>query len=458
MADTIGSMAATIRATAGQFDADLKQAGRSVDRFKSHVEASEPKGGILSMLSGGFGQGAGLAVGFAAVTAAVTAVAGSFRGLFAAVEEGERLGDLAAQIGATTEELTSLRFAADISGSSAQIMDDALAKLAQRLGEARAGTQETALAFQALGLDVDEFAKLSVSEQIKTIADKFQDVKNPADQAALAMDLFGKQGVKLVNVLNSGREGIEALQARSDELSNTLSTEDAAALSSVADGVDELKAAWGALWKDLTVAVAPALKTVLTVLTEIVSAASYVARAVGSLFKSHRKGMEEVSQQAKSGDNPIDVLKEQAKAAAEAKKKLDDLMRQGEQVTAANRTPQEEFNDKIADLLKLLDVGAIKWDTYRRAVEAAANDLDKATEAKQEFEQVGATPGVSSAQRGTSAAATAINQSMRTQMDLAKIALNHQKRTADEVTKQTRILQNIENALEQGGNARPVNI
>jgi len=33
MADTIGSLTAVIRATAGAFDSDLKQAGRSIDDF-----------------------------------------------------------------------------------------------------------------------------------------------------------------------------------------------------------------------------------------------------------------------------------------------------------------------------------------------------------------------------------------------------------------------------------------
>ena len=46
---------------------------------------------------------------------------------------------------------------------------------------------------------------MSAGDAFKAIADGFKNVKNPADQAALAVDLFGKQGVNLVNVLNQGR-------------------------------------------------------------------------------------------------------------------------------------------------------------------------------------------------------------------------------------------------------------
>src|SRR5262245_50326153 len=150
MADTIGSMAAVIRATSGQFDADLKQAAGSVDRFKRHVDSAAAgggKGGLIDMLTGGAGAGAGFAAGFAAVTAAVAAVTTSFKKLFETFDEAERISDLASQINATTNELTSLRFAADISGSSGEILDASLEKLTQKLGEARSGSAATAAAF-----------------------------------------------------------------------------------------------------------------------------------------------------------------------------------------------------------------------------------------------------------------------------------------------------------------------
>jgi hypothetical protein len=57
-----------------------------------------------------------------------------------------------------------------------------------------------------------------------------------------------------------------------------------------------------------------------------------------------------------------------------------EVQREGVQVTEANRTAQEKYNDEIERLRELLAEGAISQQTYGRAASAAADDLTKANE------------------------------------------------------------------------------
>lgn len=454
---TIGSMTAVVRATAGQFDADLKQAGNSIKQFQNKVNNSGGSGGGLM---GMFGGGASFAAGFAAVQTGIAAVTGTVQKFFSTIDNVENMQDFARQIGATTREITGLRFAAEIGGSSAEVMDAALQKMTQKLGEAREGSAETRVAFEALGLKLEDLAAMTTGEQLKAIADRFKEVKNPADQAAIAVDIFGKQGVNLVNVLNEGSDGINKMIDRGRELGVVLGTDAANEMSAASTVIKEMKAAWQGLWNQLTLAVLPTLKSIVSVLTDIISFGRKATQGVVSLFEpiAKRGAASPASPVAvETSESPLAQMKAAAKEADDAKKVMDDLFRQGESVTKSLRTEQEKYNASITDLKNLLDVGAIGWETFNRGVMQAASELEKAAAAKEEFDRVGMTPGVGSAQFGSSAAATAVNQSRRMQLDLARISANYDKRSAEGIEKSNRIQQQILQALENSG-SRGVNI
>lgn len=70
-----------------------------------------------------------------------------------------------------------------------------------------------------------------------------------------------------------------------------------------------------------------------------------------------------------------------AEAAKEAARLQSEVARDARRVYEETRTPLERFNAKFADLTKLVSIGAIDWETYRRAVAAAKDELKKADEA-----------------------------------------------------------------------------
>lgn len=443
MADkTIGSMAAVIRATAGQFDADLKQAGKSVDRFKSHVEASAPKGGFMDA----FGMGAGIGAGIAAIQAAIQSVGATFSKVFDTINQGEATADLAAQLGATTEELSSLRYAAEISGSSASVMDAALEKLNQKLGEARLGSSETAASFRALGLDTGKLSKMPLGERVKTIADAFKELNDPTKQAAYAVDIFGKQGVRLVNVLREGRIGIEALQAKAEHFNATLSTDQANALSKGADAVDNLKLAWQGLWNQLSVKVIPVIIHLAENLAEFVAVISRAVEGLSTFQVKVALAVATIAIAIPVAIKVVSVILSVAKAFQIAAKAAAVFqLFTGPSGWAKVGIGLAATIGTVALLNSAFD------DTGKAASEAAdatnniAAAVDNVAVAKK---SLGETPGVGSALRGSAAAASAAFSSQRLQGDVST------QKAANSIAKeQLAVQKQIRDALKPGSTA-----
>ncbi len=458
---TIGSMTAVVRATSSKFSKDIDAIRGDVRGLKGTMAQPVPSGGMFAS----FGAGGAIGAGIVAAQAGIRALTGTVRKFFDTISELENLGDFANQIGATAEEIQGLRFAAQQGGSSAEAMDKALEKMVVRIGEARGGAKETQDAFAALGTNVDELANMSAGDALKTLAEGFKNISNPADQAALATDIFGRSSLDLVNVLNQGADGIDEMIDRGRELGAVLSNEDVAAAGEASLAIKEMKTAWKALWTQLTVAVLPALKFVVEGITEVVAWMNNLISAVrkalewlGLLEKNTSEGFEAPTTGGSSAlQNVLDEQKatqeaaaEQKKAAADAQKAVDDMMKRGEQVAKSLRAPFEVFNDTLDDMARLLDVGAINWKVYERAVRQAADTLDKATLSKEKAERFQPTQAIGAAMRGTSEGFSAVQSAQRQRDNAERKAEKDRADQLEETKKSNRSLKLIEEALSRG--------
>lgn len=94
------------------------------------------------------------------------------------------------------------------------------------------------------------------------------------------------------------------------------------------------------------------------------------------IYKLQIAGADEaVLGQARSLDEQLKALEESKKAHEEMAKAQEDLTNEGKKVFEETRTPLEQYEAKIKDLEKLLDVGAINQDTFNRAVAKAQGEL-----------------------------------------------------------------------------------
>lgn len=161
------------------------------------------------------------------ISARVLSVAGLVAGPIAAVvalaknaaDAADRMGKLADATGVSVRELSTLAYAADLSGTNVDELAQGMRKLAQ--DAARGGEN---LKAAGVGL-LDAGGKARTADQLfKAVAQRFAELPPGVDKTALAIRLFGDElGPKLVPLLNQGTAGLERMQKEAERLGLAIS-------------------------------------------------------------------------------------------------------------------------------------------------------------------------------------------------------------------------------------------
>ena len=176
----------------------------------------------------------------------------------------DSLAKTASKIGTTTEALSQLRFAADITGVATQTMDMALQRFTRRAAEAAKGTGEAKGAIRELGINAQELVRLPLDQRMLVLADAFSGVENESDKLRLAFKLFDSEGAALVNTLGLGRDGLNALFKEAEDLGLVLSGTAAKGVEDANDSLTRL----GSLFRGITDQTVAALAPAIALLTE----------------------------------------------------------------------------------------------------------------------------------------------------------------------------------------------
>jgi len=173
---------------------------------------------------------------------------------------GDDLAKMSARTGFSVETLSELGFAAELSGTSMEVLENGIRKMQRTIVDAASGMRSAQDALALLGLTVADLDKLSPEEQFKLIADRLAAIEDPTIRAAAAMELFGRSGTQLLPMLEGGAAGIEQLQEQARKLGLTISTEDAKAAERFSDTLEIM---WKVLKQNVFV-IGSALVPVLT--------------------------------------------------------------------------------------------------------------------------------------------------------------------------------------------------
>jgi hypothetical protein len=228
--------------------------------------------GATAKTLGGFGKTLGAVVG-----------AGSIGGLAAmvkrSIDAGDRIQKLSLTLGASTRALSELGHAAQISGTDLETVARSMSQMQRTAVEAADGTKSYADAYAKLGINVKDFLGLAPDAQLEVMADRLAEIKNPAEQAAIAMELFGRGGKAMLPLLKGGAENMRAMREEAKKLGLSLSQEQADSMAAANDATTRLAGAFRGLANTLAVDMAPHLTDMLDGLREIVPMAAAGARA-----------------------------------------------------------------------------------------------------------------------------------------------------------------------------------
>lgn len=194
-------------------------------------------------------------------------------------------GRMSDQMGIATEKLTGLQYASNIAGVGAEALNGGLEKMLHSLGEAVAGGGEAGAAFQHLGLSAKELANMAPDEAFTSIADGLKNITNPAERAAVTMQIFGKSGQQLLPLLMQGADGIKAAQAEAQRLGLTFSRLDAAKVEAANASMKRLQAVFEGAAQTLAIQLAPFIEAAANKLAEFGMSGDGAGKKVVNAFE-----------------------------------------------------------------------------------------------------------------------------------------------------------------------------
>lgn len=110
--------------------------------------------------------------------------------------------DLADKTGETASNIASLQAASDLSGVSLDTVASASVRLTAALSKTDDESKLVAKGIKALGLNFDDFKKLSPAQQLDAVAKSMSGFADGAEKTAVAIAIFGKAGADLIPFFN----------------------------------------------------------------------------------------------------------------------------------------------------------------------------------------------------------------------------------------------------------------
>jgi hypothetical protein len=242
MAGSLGTLVLELAANSARLQSDMGKAVGIVER------------GVARMTSVARGIAGG------ALVAGFTAAASR------AIKFGDDLNKAAIKAGLGAKAISELAYAARMSDIDLNSLSTSLRRMQVALSEASTGAKGPNEALRALGLRIEELKGLGADQQFEIIADRINQLEDPADRARAAVDLFGKAGADLLPLFEQGAEGIRAARQEAEKMGQSFSEKQIKALADADTAVKQLRASWEGFATSLTANAAPAISKILSLL------------------------------------------------------------------------------------------------------------------------------------------------------------------------------------------------
>lgn len=235
LSDSVGLLF-TIKSDSTQAKSDIKEFG---DTGENALTSFASKLGLTTEQAAMLGKA--LPIAAAGIAGIAAAAVGAGAALFAMAKQasdfGSEIFDASKKTGLSAETLSSLKFAADQSGSSLEAVSGSVTKFSRLIGEAEEGSKKAKESLIRLGLD----PKTAINDLDGSLAKVFQsiqDAENPIIKTKLATEAFGRSGQDILPVLDSFDGNLKALIEDCKRLGVTITDEAAAQADGFGDALD----------------------------------------------------------------------------------------------------------------------------------------------------------------------------------------------------------------------------
>jgi len=184
------------------------------------------------------------------------------------IKAGDEVHKMALRTGFSTEALSELKYAADISGTTLESLEKGVKKMSKTIMDASDGLMTYVRAFDRIGLSAQDLIDLSPEEQFDKIARAIARVESPTIRAATAQEIFGRAGTQLLPLFAAGAEGLDKLRKKAHELGLVFDQEAADKAAKLTDSITTLKGSLTGLTRNIAGELVPTLTILADHFTE----------------------------------------------------------------------------------------------------------------------------------------------------------------------------------------------
>lgn len=174
-------------------------------------------------------------------------------------EYADRLFDLNAITGMTTDSVQQWQQVAKLAGTETEAVTNAAQKLTKTLFTMEDGTGKGAEALASLGISFEDFTALHPDERMDLVIKSLAGVEDPAERARIGTNLLGNSWAEIAPIVALGAEGIDEAKQAAYDLGTVL---DEDALQSADDfrvKMVELQSQMSGLFNEIGAKLAPVL-------------------------------------------------------------------------------------------------------------------------------------------------------------------------------------------------------
>lgn len=203
------------------------------------ISAQDKFSAVFGQATAGLGKLQQSATALSSVLGGIAA--GGFVGSLGAmvrstVNLADELNKLSQRTGITVESLSAIQNAAELADVTTEEFTTGIRKLNLALIEAQDNTSKTAQIFKALGVDTTKGAEVA----LRGISEAFNKLPDGATKAAVATEIFGRAGEKLIPLLNGGSAALDQARAAAERYGTLISGKLAADAEAFNDNLTKL--------------------------------------------------------------------------------------------------------------------------------------------------------------------------------------------------------------------------
>ena len=159
------------------------------------------------------------------------------------------------------ERLQALQHVATLTGTSAAQLGVNLERMQRRIGEVARKGGLAGKALEEIGINAKEMIDLSADEQLVKISQSLGGMENASLRASIAMDLFGRDGVRMLKMMEQlKKDGIEGTVIELEKLGVSLSRIDTAKVEQANDAMFKSQQVLEGIVNKVAVRISPILQ------------------------------------------------------------------------------------------------------------------------------------------------------------------------------------------------------